>query len=230
VSKLGELTVSIAHEVNQPLAAVVNNGNACLNWLTSQPLNVEEAIEAVDDIIRAAKRASEVIGRVRDLAKKAPLRKMWLNINEAVLETIVLLRVEAEKSYVSLRTQLSDNVPLVLADRIQLQQVILNLITNAIDSISALNDGPRDLLVSTAKVGSNGLLVSVRDTGAGLPAEKFEEVFNAFYTTKPEGLGMGLAVSRSIIELHGGRLWATPNEPRGAVFQFTLPIGREEAA
>ena len=171
-----------------------------------------------------------MIGRVHSLAKKAPPKKDWLNINETVLEIIVLMHIDVERNHISLRSQLSDDVPLVWADRIQLQQVILNLIINAIDAISALSDGPRDLLVSSAQDKSNGVLVAVRDSGTGLPPEKLEDIFDAFYTTKPDGMGMGLAICRSIVEAHGGRLWATPNEPRGAVFQFSLPTGQEEAS
>jgi PAS domain S-box-containing protein len=230
VTTLGELTASIAHEVNQPLAGVVSSGNACLRWLASQPPNIEKARQSADRIIRDANRASEVVGRVRSLAKKAPLQRAWSNINETVLETIVLIRMEVERNRVSLTTQLSDDVPLVWADRVQLQQVILNLVINGIEAVSALEDGPRDLIVSTAKEKLIGVLLTVRDSGTGLDPGKLENIFDAFYTTKSEGMGMGLAVSRSIIEAHGGRLWATPNEPRGAVFQFALPCGLEEAS
>jgi C4-dicarboxylate-specific signal transduction histidine kinase len=230
VTSLGELTASIAHEVSQPLAGVVSSGNAGLRWLAGQPPNIEKATQSLERIIRDANRASEVVGRVRGLAKKANPRKVWLNINKAVLEIIALTRREVEQNRISLRTQLSDEVPLVWADRIQLQQVILNLIINAIEALGALGEEPRDLLVSLVKDGSNGVLLTVRDSGTGLDPGKLEDIFNAFYTTKHEGMGMGLAVSRSIIMDHGGRLWATPNEPRGAVFQFTLPAGREEAS
>jgi C4-dicarboxylate-specific signal transduction histidine kinase len=230
VTTLGELTASIAHEVNQPLAGVVSSGNACVNWLASQPPNIEKATQSVDRIIRDAKRASEVVGRVRDLAKKAPLQKVRLNINQTIQDTIVLARREIEQNRVSLRTHLSSDLPLVLADRIQLQQVILNLIINAIEAMNALSDGPRDLHVSTKRDDSNGVALTVRDSGAGLDPRELENIFEAFYTTKRDGLGMGLAVSRSIIEGHGGRLWATPNEPRGAVFHLMLPIGRQEAS
>ncbi len=227
VTTMGQLTASIAHEVNQPLTGVVSSGNACLRWLTNQPANIENARQSVDRIIRDANRASEVVGRVRGLTKKASLQMGWLNVNETVLETVALTRMELEQNRVSLSTQLSDDVPLVWADRIQVQQVFLNLIMNAIEAISALADGPRHLLVSTAKNESNGVLLAVRDSGAGLDSGKLEDIFEAFYTTKHDGMGMGLAVSRSIIEAHGGRLWATPNDPRGAVFQFTLPNVRE---
>jgi len=230
VTTLGELTASIAHEVNQPLAGVVSSGNACVNWLASQPPNIEKAMQSVDRIVRDAKRASEVVGRVRDLAKKAPLQKIRLNINQTIQETIVLARREIEQNRVSLRTHLSSDLPLVWADRIQLQQVILNLIINAIEAMNALSDEPRDLHVSTKRDDSNDVVLTVRDSGAGLDPRELENIFEAFYTTKRGGLGMGLAVSRSIIEGHGGRLWATPNEPRGAAFHLTLPIGRQEAS
>jgi signal transduction histidine kinase len=230
VSTLGKLTASIAHEVNQPLAAVVTSGSACLRWLACQPPNIEKARQAVDRIVTDANRASEVVRRVRDLAKRAPPQKDWLNINETVLEIIVLTRTEVEKHHILLETQLSDDVPLVSADRIQLQQVFLNLIINAIEAISTCGEGPRELRVSSAKDGSNGVLVTVCDSGRGLGPGKLDDIFDAFYSTKPHGMGMGLAVSRSIIEAHGGLLWAKPNEPRGAVFQFTLPTGQEEAS
>ena len=229
VTTLGELAASIAHEVNQPLAGVVSSGNACMRWLASEPPNVEKARQSVDRIIRDANRASEVVARVRSLAKKAPLQKGWLNLNDMVLETTALTRMEVAQNRASLSTQLSDDSPPVWADRIQLQQVILNLIINAVEAVSAV-DGPRDLCVSTAKHQADGVLFTVRDSGMGLNPEKLEHIFDAFYTTKREGMGMGLAVSRSIIEAHGGRLWASPNEPCGAVFQFMLPTGREEAS
>ena len=228
VTTLGELTASIAHEVNQPLAGVVSSGNACLRWLANDPPNIENAKQSVERIIRDANRASEVVARVRSLAKKAPLQKGLLNLNDIVGETTTLTRMEVTQNRASLSTQLSDDAPLVWADRIQLQQVILNLIMNAVEAVSAV-DGPRELFVSTAKHKSEGVLFTVRDSGTGLDPENVERIFEAFFTTKPEGMGMGLAVSRSIIEGHGGRLWASPSVPRGAVFQFKLPAGREEA-
>ena len=227
VTTLGELTASIAHEVNQPLAGVVSSGNACLRWLASEPPNLEKARQSVDRIVRDANRASEVVARVRSLAKKAPLEKGWLNLNDVVLETTALTGMEVVQNRASLSTQLSYDAPPVWADRIQLQQVILNLIMNAVEAVSTV-DGPRDLFISTAKHESDSMLLTVRDSGRGLDPEKIEQIFDAFYTTKPEGMGMGLAVSRSIIEAHGGRLWASANEPRGAVFQFTLPTARED--
>jgi C4-dicarboxylate-specific signal transduction histidine kinase len=229
VAILGELTATIAHEVNQPLAAVVSSGNACLRWLASEPPNIENAKQSVDRIIRDAHRASEVIGRVRSLAKKTPPEKQWLNINDAVRETLSLTRMEAAEHGASLRSQLSDDVPPVWADRIEVQQVILNLIINGIEAISAEGNERRDVLVTTKKDKPDDILLTVCDTGTGLDPAKLEHIFDAFYSTKREGMGLGLAVSRSIIEAHGGRLWASQNEPHGAIFQFTLPIARKEA-
>lgn len=230
VTTLGELTASIAHEANQPLAGVVSSGNACLRWLASQPPNMEKAKQAVDRIVKDANRASEVVGRVRDLAKRVLPQMDWLNINETVLEIVVLTRREVEQNQISLRTQLADDLPLVWGDRIQLQQVLLNLIINATQAMSVLGDSRRDLLISSARDKSGGVLLTVGDSGTGLDSGKLEEIFEAFYTTKRDGMGMGLAVSHSIIEAHGGRLWATPNEPRGAVFQFMLPTTREKGS
>jgi signal transduction histidine kinase len=229
VATLGELTATIAHEVNQPLAGIASSGNACLRWLASEPPNLENAKQSASRIIRDAHRASEVIGRVRSLAKKSPPEKEWLDINETVLDTVGLTRTEAAQKRASLRTQLSDDVRRVWADRIEVQQVILNLIMNAIEAVGAPGNEQRDVLVATARTDSNDVALTVRDTGTGLDPAKLEHIFDAFYTTKHEGMGMGLAVSRSIIEAHGGRLWAAPNEPRGAIFQFTLPSLHDEA-
>jgi signal transduction histidine kinase len=223
VTTLGEITASIAHEVNQPLAAVVTNANASLRWLSRQPANLDEVRQALERIIKEGNRAGEVIGRIRSLVKRSPPQKEWLNINDTILEVIALARSEVERNRISLQTQLSDELPEVLGDRIQLQQVILNLVINAIQAMSGVSQGQRELLVSSCKDESNGVLVSVRDSGKGLEAERIDHLFDAFYTTKPDGMGMGLAISRSIVEAHGGRLWAKQNEPRGAVFQFILP-------
>jgi len=230
VTTMGELTASIAHEVNQPLTAVTTSANAGLRWLTSQPPNIERARQAFDRIVKDANRASEVVVRVRSLAKRTPTQKNWVNINETILEVVALTRRELEENHISLWTQLADDVPLVWADRIQLQQVLLNLIINGIEAISGCDEGPRELLVSSAKDKSNGALVTVRDSGKGLEQANLDHVFDAFHTTKPDGMGIGLAISRSIIEAHSGRIWATSNAPRGAVIQFTLPTGHEEAS
>jgi C4-dicarboxylate-specific signal transduction histidine kinase len=225
VTTMGQLAASIAHEVNQPLAAAVTNAHAALRWLGAQPPDLEEGRQALGYIIKDGHRASEVIDRIRALIKKAPARDDPLDINEIVLEVIALARSEVLSNGVSLQTQLANGLPLVRGDRIQLQQVMLNLVVNAIEATSSTSEGARELLISTAKDASNAVLVAVRDSGPGLDPESLGRLFDAFYTTKAGGLGMGLAICRSIIEAHGGRIWATANMPRGAVFQFTLPVG-----
>jgi signal transduction histidine kinase len=225
VTTLGELTASIAHEVNQPLAANVINGNASLNFLAAQPPNLEEARQAIECIVKDANRASEVIARVRGLAKRTPPQKELLNINETVIEIVQLTANEIHNNHVLLRVQLSDDLPLVPGDPIQLQQVILNLILNAIEAMNGVAQVSREVLVKTAANRSNTVLVAIHDTGLGFAPGKIDTLFDAFYTTKHDGMGMGLAISRTIIEAHGGRIWAEPNAPRGAVFQFTLPVG-----
>jgi PAS domain S-box-containing protein len=231
VATLGEMSASIAHEINQPLAAVVNNASACLRWLAAQ--NLEAARESATRVISDGHRAGEIIGRIRALTKKAPPQKDWLDINEIIREVIALAQSEVQRNGVVLETRLSDDVhylPLILADRIQLQQVILNLIMNAIEAMSGVGDGPRELLVRSGTAESQRVLVAVRDSGPGLDPKSLNRLFDAFYTTKPQGLGMGLAISRSIIDAHGGRLWAIANDDRGATFQFTLPTGGERTS
>ena len=227
LTALGELTASIAHEVNQPLAAVVTSGNACLRWLDGQTPNLDKARQSVERIVKDANRASEVVGRVRSLAKRTPPEKDWLNINETILEIIALTRGEIEQNHISLRTQLSDDLPLILGDRVQLQQVLLNLILNAVEAVSAANEGPRDVLISSSRDQSDGVVIAIQDTGIGLERSNIDHLFDAFHTTKPGGMGIGLTISRSIIEAHGGSIRATANGPRGAVFHFTLPGGRD---
>jgi C4-dicarboxylate-specific signal transduction histidine kinase len=228
VATLGEFTASIAHEINQPLAAVVNNATACVHWLAAQ--NLGEARQCAEFVIADGHRAGDIISRIRALVKKAPPRKDWVDVNETVLEVIALARSEVNSHGVSLQTRLGDDVPLILGDRIQLQQVILNLMINAIEAMNGISDAPRELVVGSAKDGSQGVLVAVRDSGPGLNPGSLDRLFDAFYTTKPQGMGMGLAVSRSIVEAHGGRLWATANVPYGAIFQLTLPIGGDKVA
>src|SRR5215471_7299818 len=227
VATLGEMTASIAHEINQPLGAVVNSASASLRWLEAQ--KPEEARRSISRVIEEGHRASEILARIRALVKKAPARKDWLDINETIHEVIALAHSEVQRNGVGLELELSDDVPLIFADRIQLQQVILNLMINAIEAMNGAAEGPRDLLVSSKRDDSQGVLVLVRDSGPGLDPEGLDHLFDAFYTTKPHGLGMGLAISRSLIEAHGGRLWASANQPHGAVFQFTLPTGGEQA-
>jgi len=224
VATLGEMTASISHEINQPLGAMVNNANACLRWLAASKL--EEARQSAMLIAADGYRAGEIVARIRALARKAPPRKDWLDINKTIQEVITLTRSEVQGNHVSLKTRLGRNVPPILGDRIQLQQVLLNLIMNAIEAMRGVDEYlPRELWVDSEEVESTDVLIAVRDSGPGLDAETLDRLFETFYTTKPEGLGMGLPISRSIIEAHGGRLWATANASHtGAVFQFTLPI------
>jgi PAS domain S-box-containing protein len=226
VATLGELTASIAHEVNQPLGALVNNAGACLGWLDAE--NLEEARNSVALMMDDAQRASEIITRVRALVKKAPPQKDWLDINQTIGEVLALGQSEVQRNHIALETQLSDDVPVVFADRIQLQQVMLNLMMNAIEAMAQVT-GPRELLISSGADGPKGVVVVVRDSGLGLDSKSLERLFEPFYTTKPQGMGMGLAICRSIIEAHHGRLWATTNEDRGATFHFTLPTSEELA-
>jgi C4-dicarboxylate-specific signal transduction histidine kinase len=230
VATLGELTVSIAHEVNQPITASVINARAALRWLAARPPVLEEARRALARIVEDSLRAGGIIGRVRDLMKKAPPRADRLDINDAIREVIQLARAEAVKNNVSVRTEFADSLPFVTGDRAELQQVVLNLIVNAVEAMSTVPDGPREMLIRSARAGLD-VLVTVQDSGPGLPAEDPERIFESFYTTKPNGLGMGLSISRSIIEAHGGRLWASANAPRGAVFQFAVSaVDRVKAA
>ena len=223
LSMMGELAASLAHEVKQPIAAGRNNTSAALNFLDKQPPDLGEVREALSCIVGDADRAAQIIDRMRDHIKKAPPRKERFDLNEAVNEVVVLARGEITKNGVSVDTHLAEGELSVEGDRVQLQQVVLNLILNAVEAMGSVQERPRDLLISMGKNQANGVLVTVRDTGPGIDAEHVELVFEAFYTTKSTGVGMGLSICRSIIEAHGGRLWAEANEPRGVVFQFTLP-------
>src|SRR5262249_20708004 len=229
ITTMGQLTASIAHEVKQPIASATINAAAALRLLNIQPPNLEMAREALGGIIEDGSRAGEVIDRIRAFIRKVPPRKDRIDINEAIREVIGLTRTEAAKTGVALRTKLAGQLPLTRGDRVQLQQVMLNLIVNAIEAMSGVADGRRELLVSTARNESGRVLVTVTDTGPGLDPANVERLFDAFYTTKPDGMGMGLAICRSIIEAHEGTLWSSANEPRGAVFQFTLPPEMEES-
>ena len=223
VATLGELSASIAHEINQPLAAVVNNAMACVNWLDAD--NVAQARESAALIMADGHRAGEIINRIRALAKKGTPRKDAVDINAMIFEVIALMRHELHAHGVSAQTALDTELPAVQGDRIQLQQVLLNLMMNAVEAMSGNSSAPRELSITSASADAGAVLIIVADSGAGLSAATRERLFEAFHTTKPQGMGMGLAISRSIVEAHGGRLWAADNEPRGAVFQFTLPIG-----
>jgi signal transduction histidine kinase len=223
VTTMGQLTASITHEVNQPITAAITYALAARRFLSADPPNFREVDEALSLIVKEGKRAGEVVERVRALVKKVPARKDAVAIDDAILEVIALTCAEAVNNSVSVRTQFAESLPPVQGDRVQLQQVMLNLIVNAIQSMRDVEDGNRELHISIVSIEPEGVRVGVRDTGPGLSAESIPRLFEPFYTTKPDGMGMGLSICRSIIEAHGGRLWATGCEPRGALFQFTIP-------
>jgi C4-dicarboxylate-specific signal transduction histidine kinase len=223
VSVMGELAASLSHEITQPIASARNNARAALNFLDRQPPELSEVREALACVVGDADRAGQIIDRVRDHIRKAPPRKARFDLNDAIDEVIVLGRSAVTKNGVLVQTRLAERLSPVQGERVQLQQVILNLVLNAVEAMAAVEAGPRELLISTELTEANGVLVAVRDSGPGIDPEHVERVFEAFYTTKSSGVGMGLSICRSIIDAHGGRLWADANEPRGAVFQFTLP-------
>ena len=220
VSMLGELAASVSHELKQPIAAAMINAQTCIRWLKRDQPDVDEALEATMRLVKDGTRATEIIDRLRSLYKKSPPQRELVDVNEIVREMPALLRGEANRYSIVTRLDLAPDLPKITADRVQLQQVFMNLMLNAID---AMKDTGGELKIKTELGQEGSLLISVSDTGVGLPAENINEIFNAFFTTKPEGSGMGLAISRSIIESHGGRLWATGNDGRGATFQLTLP-------
>ena len=222
VMTLGELTASIAHEVNQPLAGVVANAEACLRWLDRRTPDLDAVRRSVEWVIDDSNRASAVIGRIRALAKKTEIEKVPLDVNDVVRETIPLVQRELISHQVLLRMELAPTLPMILGDRVQLQQVIINLVMNGIESMQS-TDRPRELVVRSRQDETQQVLVSVADCGVGISAENADRLFTAFFTTKSSGMGMGLSICRSIIDAHGGRLWATTCEPRGALFQFTIP-------
>ena len=227
VATMGQLSAWIAHDVKQPLVSVVTSGNAGLRWLSADPPNIEAALRSLERVVRDGHRAAEVLDRTRALVKRASPRKEPVDVNRIISETIALVAAEARRNGILVQIDLAEDLPLVSADRIQIQQVVLNLIVNAIEAMNSDTAHRRDLLVASATDPSAGVLVAVQDSGPGLPADR-SDLFDAFYTTKPEGLGMGLAICRTIIESYGGRIWATPNTPQGAVFQFVLPgVGGE---
>jgi PAS domain S-box-containing protein len=223
LSVMGELTASLAHEVTQPIAAVRNYARAALNFLNQQAPDLDEVKEALGSILGAANRSGEIIERICDHIKKAPPRKTRFDLNHAIDEVIVLARSAITRNGVSVQTLLAEGLAPVQGDRVQLQQVILNLILNAVEAMGSVEAGTRELSISTEQNQAKEVLVAVRDSGPGIGPENLERVFEAFYTTKDSGMGMGLSICRSIIDAHGGRLWAARNEPRGVVFQFTLP-------
>jgi NO-binding membrane sensor protein with MHYT domain/nitrogen-specific signal transduction histidine kinase len=226
VTTMGELTASVAHEVNQPIGAAVTNANTCLRWLTRDHPDVQEARAAAMRIVTDGKRAAEIISRVRLLFQKSAPQRESVDVNDVIREMVVLLQGEATRYFISVRTELAADLPPIMGDRVQLQQVLMNLMANGIDAMKDV-DGRRELVVRSYGV-ENQLQVSVSDTGVGLPPNQADQIFSAFFTTKLHGIGMGLRISRSIVESHGGRLWAADNSPRGASFSFTLP-GKVEA-
>jgi PAS domain S-box-containing protein len=228
LTTMGELTASIAHEINQPLTGVVSSGNACLRYLANNVSDIEAARRAVERMIRDAMRASEVIKRIRALVTKSPAKRVQLDINEIVIETASLVRAELQRQNIALHTEFAKGLAPVIGDQIELQQVLLNLVMNAKEAMSAVDDHLLEITIRTEQIAPNEVLASVRDTGPGLDEAELDRMFEAFHTTKSTGMGMGLPISRSIIEAHGGRLWAKPNQPRGAVFQFTVPVWQEE--
>jgi PAS domain S-box-containing protein len=222
VTTMGELTASLAHEVNQPIAAAVTNANTCLRWLAADSPNLKEARAAAMRIVKDGTRAGEIVSRIRLLFKKGTPERELVDVSEVIREMIVILRSEAMRYSIAVRTELAEDLPQVLGDRVQLQQVLMNLIMNSIDAMKDVH-GTRELVIKSQRSENEHLLVSVSDTGVGLPPQQADQIFNAFFTTKPDGTGMGLRISRSIVESHGGRLWAADNSPRGASFYLTLP-------
>ena len=227
VTTLGELTASIAHEVNQPLAGVLANAEACLLWLDRETPNLDGARRSVEWIIQDANRAGDVIRRVRGLLKKSDAQKAPLDINDVVNDGVALVQRELVSHQVSLRMELAPVRPVVLADRVQLQQVIINLVINGIEAMQAVTKRPRELEIRTHQ-NERQVVVTVKDCGVGISPEDADRLFNAFFTTKSSGMGIGLSICRSIIEAHGGRVWAEPNLPRGAIFRFTVPLHQED--
>jgi C4-dicarboxylate-specific signal transduction histidine kinase len=223
IATMGQLTASIAHEIKQPIATARNNACAALNFLDKSPPDVAEVREALACIVGDTDRTSDVVDRIGSLIRKAPPQKEVVDLNAAIVEVTALTRSEAVKAGVSVSTLLAGELPRIQCDRVQLQQVMLNLIVNAIQSMSCVEDSNRELQISTVSIEPDRVCVAVRDTGHGLCPESLPRLFEPFYTTKPDGMGLGLSICRSIIEAHGGRLWATECEPRGALFQFTIP-------
>jgi C4-dicarboxylate-specific signal transduction histidine kinase len=222
VTAMGQLAASMTHEINQPLTAMITNADVGLRWLDRKPPDVEEARQALGCIIKDGKRGREVIGQIRALIKKEPPRKDDVEINKVILELIALTRGELMKNCVSVQTQLAEGLPLIQGDRVQLQQVILNLILNAVQAMSGVAEQSRELLISTEQEASGAVLVTVRDSGPGFNPESFNRLFDPFYTTKADGMGMGLSICRSIVDAHGGRIWASLTGGLGAAVQFCL--------
>jgi PAS domain S-box-containing protein len=230
IATMGQLTASIAHEVSQPISATIIYARAGLRWLAAAPPDLDEVRQALKGIVQEGERAGDVLGRIRGLVKKGPTRKDVIAINDVIVDVIALTRSELLSRRVSLQTDLATDFPRIEGDRVQLQQVILNLILNAVEAMGDNNEAARELWISSKMDGENRVLVAVRDTGSGLDPNRVDRLFEPFYTTKAEGMGIGLSLSRTIIEAHGGRLWAGANEPRGAIFQFTVPAHADSAS
>jgi signal transduction histidine kinase len=224
VMTLGELMASISHEINQPLAGVVTNAQASLRWLSQDPPQLEEVRSSIQRVVRDGNRASDIIQRVRALAKKAEPQKTFLDMNEVIQEAALLLQRQVHNQQVEMRTDLAPALPQVIGDRVQLQQVLINLIINGVEAMAPVVDRPREIVVQSRQDGAADVVVSVRDSGIGIDPKDTEQVFRSFFTTKPGGMGIGLSISRSIISSHGGRLWISPNTDYGATFHFSLPM------
>ena len=224
MSTMSAMAASISHEVNQPLAAVVMNADACVMWLRSQPPNVQLALEAADCIAREGTRASEVIRRVRAIFTKAPPQREKIQLNDLVNDVVALMNVEATRNDVVVRTELASGLPCVVGDRVQLQQVMVNLVLNGIEAMSGVTGRPRLLVIRSESQAPDAVLIAVRDAGTGIDPVDEKRIFDTFFTSKPNGMGMGLSISRSIVEVHGGRLWASVNADYGSTLQFSIPI------
>ena len=224
VFSMGELTSSIAHEISQPLTALVTNGHACLEWLSAEPPNVEKARRTTENIVQDGTRAGMVLERIRSLFKKESPAQDWLDMNEVIGELTVFLRDEAQRRGISVRTRLSRDLPQVKGDRVQLQQVVLNLLMNGMDAMGGFASRTKELVIGSRRYDSRSILISVEDSGIGLRPEIADRIFEPFFTTKPQGIGMGLSISRSIVESHRGHLWAETRRAGGALFQFTIPV------
>jgi C4-dicarboxylate-specific signal transduction histidine kinase len=227
VSTMAELTASLAHEVNQPISAAVTNADACLRWLAGDTPNLEKARASAMEIVKEGTRAAEIITRIRLLFKKGTPQRELLDVNEVIREMIGLLRSEVARNSISIRTELAADLPQVMGDRVQLQQVMMNLISNSVDAMNNVN-GTRELAIKSRRAENEQLMVSVSDTGVGLPPQQANQIFDAFFTTKVHGTGLGLSISRSIVASHNGRLWAADNSPRGASFHLVLPTRVEQ--
>jgi signal transduction histidine kinase len=225
---MGELTASIAHEVNQPLAAIVTYGHACLEWLSTNPPTLDEARQAARQIIQDGTRAGTVLSRIRAFFKKEFPAKQLLDMNEVIEELAIFLRDEAKTRHIILRTELAPGLPNVRGDRVQLQQVLLNLVMNGMDAVGETPEARKEIFVRSRRYDKDKIIVIVEDSGTGVSAEIAEKIFDPFFTTKPKGMGMGLSISRSIVESHEGQLWAAAQPSGGAIFQFTIPISSEK--